>query len=83
MTHLNGVPSLSGSTLSTGYLGSDMRGYPSLEKGQVNLIPVTAAMNGLQAPASVLNRKGGTCRAVARLAGIKVRTGTLLLIKPR
>jgi hypothetical protein len=96
VTHLNGVLSLLSKVLHVrGYLNSDMRGYPSLEKGQVSLIPVTATMNGLQAPVSVLNRKGGIDpsewvadrsfydQAVARLAGIKVYKGSLLLIKRR
>ncbi len=93
--HLNGVLSLLAKTLHIkGYLNSEMKGYISLEKGKISLVPVSATMNGLAAPVSVLNRKGGGIdpaewmedkeaynRALNLLSDIKVRDGSLLLIK--
>lgn len=93
-THLQGILALLTKVLRVkGYLNSEMKGYASVDKGQVNLIPVSATMNGIDAPMSVLNRKGGVdpaewvddkdfyAQASGHLAAIKVRNGHLLLIK--
>lgn len=76
-----------------GYLNSEMRGYPLLEGGKLYLVPVSAVMNGVAAPASVLSSKGkleprewvsdrdAFDRAAARLSAIKIRGGRLLLIR--
>jgi hypothetical protein len=76
-----------------GYLNSEMKGYPTLENGKVIMIPVSAVMNGIPAPASVLNSKGkldlrdwvgdkdAFDRAVAGLKEIRIRDGRLLLIR--
>lgn len=76
-----------------GYLNSEMKGYPSLEGGKVILVPTSAVMNGIPAPASVLNAKGKLDlrdwvgdtafydRALAGLKGIRIREGRLLLIR--
>jgi hypothetical protein len=77
----------------TGYLNSEMQGYPALEDGKVIIVPVSAIMNGMPAPVSVLDVKGKLDlrawvsdkdfydRALAELADIKIRGGRLLLIK--
>ena len=76
-----------------GYLNSEMRGYPLLEGGRLYLVPVSAVMNGVAAPASVLSSKGkleprewvsdkeAFDRAAARLSAVKIRGGRLLLIR--
>jgi hypothetical protein len=76
-----------------GFLNSEMRGYPTLEGGRLYLVPVSAVMNGVAAPASVLTSKGKLeprewvadkeefDRAAARLSAVKVRGGRLLLIR--
>ena len=78
-----------------GYLNSEMRGYPSLKNGAVELVPVSASMNGRPAPASALSSKGNVNprewvadtlfydQALSRLSDVKVQGGTLLLIKRR
>jgi hypothetical protein len=70
-----------------------MKGYVSLEKGKISLVPVSATMNGIVAPVSVLNRKGGIDptewiedrglynRALSQLSEIKVQNGTLVFVK--
>lgn len=91
---LNGLLSLLAKTLHVkGFLNSEMRGYVSLTKDGVNIVPVSATMNGVAAPISVLNRKGGIDpsewiadrdfyrRCLARLSGIAIRNGSLLFIK--
>lgn len=76
-----------------GYLNSEMKGYPKLEKDAVILVPVSAVMNGQAAPVSVLNSKGkfdlrewvtdkaAYDQAIANLTDVKIRDGRLLLIK--
>lgn len=76
-----------------GYLNSEMRGYPKLEGGKLYLVPISAIMNGITAPPSVLSSKGkleprewvadkeGFDRALARLSEVKIRGGRLLLIR--
>lgn len=91
---LNGVLSLLAKTLHVkGFLNSEMRGYITVSKSGVNIVPISATMNGVAAPISVLNRKGGIDpaewvadrdfynRCVARLSGIEIRNGSLLFIK--
>jgi len=93
-THLQGILALLAKVLHVkGYLNSDMKGYATVDKDQVNLIPISATMNGVDAPMSVINRKGGVDPAewvedkdfynqvLSHLAAIKVRNGHLLLIK--
>ena len=82
-------------TRMRGYLNSVMKGYPELKAGQITLVPVSATMNGVNAPLTALSRNGNVNirdwvedkdfydRAVAQLAEIKIRGGRLLLIKRR
>jgi hypothetical protein len=92
--HLSGVLALLAKVLHVnGYLNSEIKGYASLEKNKISLVPVSATMNGIVAPVSVINRKGGIdpsewiedrelyARALSQLSEIKVRNGTLLFIK--
>jgi hypothetical protein len=91
---LNGVLATLAKVLRVrGYLNSEMKGYPLLDSGKIYLVPVSAVMNGVAAPASVLSSKGkleprewvtdkdAFDRAAARLSGIKIRGGRLLLIR--
>jgi hypothetical protein len=76
-----------------GYLNSEMKGYPLLEGGRLYLVPVSAVMNGVAAPPSVLSSKGkleprewvadkeAFDRAAAILTAVKIRGGRLLLIR--
>ncbi|HKP97959.1 MAG TPA: hypothetical protein VJ385_19660 [Fibrobacteria bacterium] len=78
-----------------GYLNSEMKGYPELKDGKITLVPVSAVMNGVPAPVSVLNQKGPLDvrewvsdkdfydHALAELAEVKVRGGRLELIKKK
>jgi hypothetical protein len=94
VTHLNGFLSFLARVLGVkGYLNSEMRGYILFEKGEIKVIPISATMNSVAAPVSVLNRKGGFDlkewvqdtvfynQALNRLSGIKIRNNTLVLIK--
>jgi hypothetical protein len=76
-----------------GWLNSEMKGYPKLEGGKIILEPVSAVMNGIKAPASVLSSKGNLDlrdwvsdkdaydRAIAGIKAVVVRDGRLLLIR--
>ena len=78
-----------------GYFNSSMRGYPRLEAGKIELVPVAATMNGLPAPVSALSRKGNVDprdwvedkafydQALGRLSEVRVRGGELLLIRKK
>jgi hypothetical protein len=78
-----------------GYLNSTMKGYPQLKDGNIELVAVSATMNGAEAPKSALSRKGNVNPrewvedktfyddAVEQLSEVKVRGGRLLLIKKR
>jgi hypothetical protein len=92
--HLKGVLATLAKVLRVrGYLNSEMKGYPLLEGGKIYLVPVSAVMNGVAAPPSVLSSKGkleprewvsdkaAFDRAAARLSAIRVRGGRLLLIR--
>jgi hypothetical protein len=92
--HLNGFLSFLAKILRVkGFLNSEMRGYLTFEKGEVRLIPISATMNGVPAPVSVLNRKGGIDpkewvedtvffnQVISRLHEIKIRNNFLILSK--
>ncbi len=94
VSHLDGILSFLSKFLGvTGFLNSEMRAYPFLDKGIVTLVPVSATMNGIEAPVSVINRKGGIAisewiedqdfyhQVLSHLAAVKVRQGSLLIIK--
>jgi hypothetical protein len=91
---LNGVLATMAKLLRVrGYLNSEMKGYPMLDGGKLYLVPVSAVMNGVAAPPSVLSSKGkleprewvtdkeAFDRAAARLSALKIRGGRLLLIR--
>jgi hypothetical protein len=76
-----------------GFLNSEMHGYPEFKEGKITMIPVGAVMNGMPAPASVLNQKGPIDvrdwvadkdfydKALRNLSEVKVSQGRLLLIR--
>lgn len=93
-SHLSGILSLLSKVLNVkGYLNSEMKAYPVIEKGAIKLMPLAAIMNGLDAPVSVLNRKGGVeisewvtdqtfyHLVLSRLQSVQIRDSKLLLIK--
>jgi len=94
VTSMHGLPALLAKVTGIkGYLNSVMKGYPELKDGRITMIPVSAVMNGVPAPADVLTSKGVLDlrewvadkafydQAVASLAGVEIRAGRLLLIK--
>lgn len=78
-----------------GFLNSEMQAYPAIREGKVTLVAVGAVMNGIAAPATVLEQKGPMDvrdwvadkefydKAFARLGAVQVRGGRLLLIRKR
>jgi hypothetical protein len=91
---LHGALSFLAKTLRVrGFLNSEMRGHVEFEKNKIKLVPISATMNGVVAPVSVLNRKGGVdpaewiedkefyTRFVGLLSAIEIRNGSLLFIK--
>jgi hypothetical protein len=76
-----------------GFLNSEMKAYPEFREGKITMIPVAAVMNGMPAPASVLNQKGPIDvrdwvtdkafydQALGNLAEVKVNQARLLLIR--
>ena len=76
-----------------GYLNSQVRVYPALDRGKLILVPVSAVMNGEAAPPTALTKQGelnprdwvgdkdAFDRAMVRLDGVYIRGGKLLLIK--
>jgi hypothetical protein len=91
---LHGALSFLAKTLRVrGFLNSEMRGHVEFEKNKIKLVPISATMNGVVAPVSVLNRKGGVdpaewiedkesyTRFVGLLSVIEIRNGSLLFIK--
>jgi hypothetical protein len=78
-----------------GYLNSVMKGRPELKEGTLTIVPVSAVMNGVSAPVSVLDSKGRFDvrdwvsdkdfydKALANLAGIRIRGGELILTRKR
>lgn len=94
VTSMHGLPALLAKVTGIrGYLNSVMKGYPELKEGRITMVPVSAVMNGVPAPASVLTSKGMLDirewvadkaiydQAMAVLAEVKIRAGLLLLIK--
>ncbi len=94
--HLHGVLAFLARLLHVkGFLNSEMGGYPEFSKGRIHLIPVTATMNGIKAPISVLDKKGDIDprdwvenkdfydSAMTLLSEIKFRQGRLLFVKRR
>lgn len=76
-----------------GYLNSQVRAYPELDRGKLTLVPISAVMNGESAPPTALTKQGelnprdwvedkdAFDRAMVRLEAIRIRDGRLLLIK--
>lgn len=94
VTSMHGLPALLAKVTGIrGFLNSVMKGYPELKEGRITLIPVSAVMNGVPAPADVLTSKGVLDmrewvadkafydRAIAALVEVRIRDGRLLLIK--
>jgi len=93
-SHLIGVLSLLSKVLRVeGYLNSEMEANLTFEKDEIKLMPLAAKMNGLDAPVSVLNRKGGVDLSewiadqgfyhlvLSRLQAVQIRHAQVLLIK--
>lgn len=94
ITSMRGIPSLLAKvTRIRGYLNSVMEARPELKDGKITLQPVSAVMNGMPAPATVLNSKGTIDvrewvadqafydSAIRALSEIRILDGRLLLIK--
>lgn len=96
VSHLNGFLATMARILRVhGFLNSEMKGRPELKDGALNIVPVSAVMNGVAAPVSVLDSKGRFDvrewvsdkdfydKALANLSGIGIRRGELVLTRKR
>ncbi|MEO6095621.1 MAG: hypothetical protein ABIW76_08055 [Fibrobacteria bacterium] len=94
VSHLNGFMATMARALRIhGFLNSEMKGRPEFKDGVLSIVPVSAVMNGVAAPVSVLDSKGrfdmrewvsdkdGYDKAVAKLSGIRIRSGELILTR--
>jgi hypothetical protein len=94
VSHLNGFMATMARVLRIhGYLNSEMKGRPEFKDGAVNIVPVSAVMNGVAAPVSVLDSKGrfdvrewvsdkdGYDKSLANLSGLGIRRGEMILTR--
>ncbi len=77
----------------SGYVNSELTGYPRLENGKLELIPVAARMNNRDAPVNAIIKQGfvnigdlatdpaAYADFLGRIADIRIRSGVLLLVR--